>query len=79
LTADAAATRGHHNIHLIGEAGELERLGGVMLPREIREILLDGALVHREFSRTRAQENARDGFLAATGPQKPIRARDGRD
>src|SRR5229473_1546541 len=64
LAADAAATRGDNNVYLVGEAGELQRLDGVVLPREIREILLDRSLVHRELAGACAQENTRNGFLA---------------
>jgi len=69
--------RGDNDVHLLGHVGEFERLSGVVLPRKIREVVVDGALVYREFPGAGAQKYARDGFLAATGTQKPICARDG--
>src|SRR5229473_857279 len=78
LSADAASFRGHYDIDLVREAGELKRLRCVMLPREIGEVLLDRALVYRELTGACAQKYARDGFLAAPGAEKPTCARDGR-
>src|SRR6266478_8036749 len=78
LPPNAAAFRGHYDIDLVREAGELQRFGGIMLPREVGEVLLDRALVYRELARACAQKYARDGFLAAAGAEKPTCARDGR-
>src|SRR5689334_20101222 len=63
--------RRDHHIHLIGETGELERLGGVMLPRVIREVRIHGAAVNRELAGPRAEKNARDRFLAASRAVEP--------
>src|SRR5208337_3703019 len=71
LPADAAALGRGHDIHLLRDAGELQRLGGVMTPGMIREILIDFAAVHREFAGTGPQEHASHGFLAAAGAENP--------
>src|SRR5215475_2609671 len=65
LSADAAAIGGHHDIYLITEVGKLQRLGGIMLPRMIREVGLDATAVDRELARACAQKNARDWLFAA--------------
>src|SRR5579859_310887 len=78
LPADAAAIRGHHNVYLVREAREFQRLDGVMLPSEVREILLHRPLVDCELARAGAQKHARNRFLAAARSQKPACARYGR-
>src|SRR5438445_511018 len=78
LPANAPAMRGDNHVHLLRHVREFQRLGGVMLPREVREIILDSPLVHRELAGTCAQKHTRNGFLAAAGTEKPICARDGR-
>src|SRR6267142_595299 len=78
LSAHAATMRGDNYVHLLGHVGEFERLGSVVLPCKIREVVVDRAFVYSEFARAGAQKYARDRFLAAAGTQKPICARDGR-
>src|SRR5256885_12472963 len=78
LSANTAAMRGHHNVHLLGHIREFQRLGGVMLPCKVREIIGDRTFVQREFAGTRAQKYARNRFLAATSTQKTTFARNGR-
>src|SRR5208337_1427520 len=71
LSANAATLRRGHDIHLLRDAAELQRLGGVMTPGMIRKILIDFAAVHREFAGAGPQKHASHGFLAATGAEKP--------
>src|SRR5262249_10117339 len=78
LPTNSATSRRDHYIDLLGQASKLQRLGGVVLPREIRKVLLDRPAVHREFAGTCAHNHSRDRFLAAAGAEKPICARDGR-
>src|SRR5712691_8533230 len=77
LPASAAAMRGHHDIDLLRQARKLQRLGGVMLPGEIGEILLHRSLVYRELARAGAQKHARNRFFATARTQNPICSRDG--
>src|SRR5690242_2600886 len=63
--------RGHHHINLVRQIRKLHRLRRVMLPREIRKILIDCPAVHRELARTGPQKYARDGFFAAARAEKP--------
>src|SRR5271154_6046782 len=71
LPADATAVGGAHHIDLVGQAGELERLGGVMLPCVIREILFRGAAVDGELAAASAQKYASDGLFTASGAHDP--------
>ena len=71
LPANAAALGGAHHVDLVHQAGEFERLSGVMLPGMIREIFLSGAAVDRELAAAGAQRNTRNGFLAAARAVKP--------
>src|SRR5690348_169899 len=57
LPANAAAMSGDDYIHLVPQAGELERLCGIVLPREIWKILFDGSLVHSEFAGACPEKN----------------------
>src|SRR5450432_2906622 len=79
LSTDAAAFGGDHHVHLIMQIGELERLGGVVLPRKIREILFGGAAVYGEFAGAGAQKHACNRLFAAAGSENPrLLAHEGR-
>src|SRR5258707_5934104 len=79
LPAHAATLGRGHNIDLLGEAPELQRLPGVMQPRGIRKILLGGTAIDRKLSPARPGENPRNRFLASSRAVKPgLAARCGR-
>src|SRR5258708_26632251 len=65
LSTNAATMRGDNYVHLLGHVGEFERLSGVVLPRKIGEVIVDGALVYRKFAGAGAQKYAGDRILAA--------------
>src|SRR5450432_2335937 len=69
LSADAATLGGNDHVHLVVEIGELQRLDGIVLPREIGKILFRGAAVYSEFAGAGAQKNARDRLFAAAGSE----------
>src|SRR5580704_8155650 len=71
LTANAAAVHGAHDVDLIGEAGELQRLGGVMFPSMIRKILFRSAAIDGELAAAGAEKNAGDRFFAAASTHDP--------
>src|SRR6266478_7797869 len=48
LSTNAATMRGDNYVHLLGHIREFERLGSVVLPRKIREVIVDRAFVYRE-------------------------------
>src|SRR5216684_118716 len=79
LSAHAATMGCYHDIYLVGDIREFQRLDRVMLPRVIRKILLDRSAVYRELAGPRTQEHARHRFLAPSRTQKPsLCARNGR-
>src|SRR5262249_32679628 len=73
LTASAATVRGDDHIHLIGQVGELERFGGVVLPGVVRKVGIHLAAVDRKLASARTQKHARDGFLAPSRTVEPNR------
>src|SRR5690349_9536050 len=71
LSASAAAVRRDHHIDLVSKIGEFQRLGGVVLPSEIGEVLLYRPAVDRKFARAWPNEYARHGFFPAAGTLEP--------
>src|SRR6267154_914524 len=71
LAAYSAAVRRNHHVHLIGQAGELQRLNRVMFPREVREIHIHRPLIDRELAASRAQKHTRHRFLAPSRSVDP--------
>jgi hypothetical protein len=60
-----------HDVDLVGQAGELERLGSVMLPGVIREILFRSAAVNGELAAAGAEKHASHRLFAAAGAHDP--------
>src|SRR5262249_58370172 len=75
LATNAAAMCSHDDVELVRQVRELHRLGRVVFPREIREVLLDRPAVHRKLARARAHKYARDGLFAAARAVEPGLAR----
>ena len=76
LPAHTAATGAYHYVHLVDQVAELQRLGRLMLPRMIREILLHGSVINGELPRTRTKEHPCYSFLTPPSSHKPcLRAR----
>src|SRR5271157_5740730 len=71
LPANAATLGRGNNVHLLRDAGEFQRFGGVMTPGMIRKIFIDFAAVHCELAGAGPQKHASHGFLAAAGAVKP--------